>query len=346
MLMMSKIISEESIERTRFLIENGDKIVIVSHLSPDGDAVGASLGLFHFLKTTDSEAIVVLPSAFPEQYAWLKNADKIVIHEKDPEAAIQAVGEADLLFLLDFNSLKRCGKLAESVEKSTAKKVLIDHHPNPDIATNVVISYPTVSSTSELIFRLICRMGSFDSISRYCAECIYAGMMTDTGAFTYNSNQSDIYFIICQLLKKGIDKDLIYRKIYHNYSENRVRLMGYMLKENMQLYPEYATAVVYLSASDLTAYNSQVGDTEGFVNIPLTINGIVLSAFFREEKEKIRVSFRSVGDFPANKIASEHFRGGGHLNAAGGDFYGTVAEAIAFFERILPRYAGFLPEKS
>ncbi len=343
--MMTKKIADENIEKVRKLIETHDKMVIVTHLSPDGDAVGSSLALYHFLNAIENNVTVVVPNGYPAFLSWIKGCKEIVIFDKYPDFATQLIEEAELIFCLDFNTPKRAGSMAEVLVKSKAKKVLIDHHLNPDTFCDVTISHPDISSTSELIFRLICRMGSFDLINKRCAESIYVGMMTDTGAFTYNSNNEDIYFIISQLLKKGIDKDAIYRSVYNNNSVDRVRLMGYALTEKMNIYPTYKTAIINLSLDDLNKHNYQSGDTEGVVNIPLTIKDIVCSIFVREDKEKIKLSFRSTGDFPVNKIASDHFGGGGHLNAAGGDFYGTLEETIVCIENILPEYEHLLPKE-
>lgn len=342
---MSKIISDEHVEQTRKLIEKNNKIVILSHVSPDGDAIGSSLGLYHFLEKIGNDVNIIVPNAYPDFLGWIKGAKEIIVHEKYPDFSAKIISEADLIFFLDFNALSRIPALAEYVEASPAKRIMIDHHLDPMIRCHVTISHPEISSTSELVFRLICGMGAFELITKPCAEAIYTGMMTDTGAFTYNSNHPDIYFIISQLLKKGIDKDLIYRNVYNNYSEDRIRLMGHTFKDNMYVYNEYSTAVIHLSQEELDAYHYKVGDTEGLVNIPLTIRGIVFSVFFKEEKGKIKISFRSVGNFPANKIAADYFNGGGHLNASGGEFMGTLSEAIYYFEGILPELVPYLKRK-
>jgi phosphoesterase RecJ-like protein len=232
--------------------------------------------------------------------------------------------------------------VAPAVEEATAKKILIDHHPEPSHFCNLVISHPEISSTSELIFRFICRMGMFDDLNRDCAECIYTGMMTDTGGFTYNSNDPHIYYIIGELLRKGIDKDLIYSKVNNHYTENRLRLQGYVLYEKMKIYPELHTALIVLSQEEEQRFQWRRGDTEGFVNMPMSIDGIVFSVFIREEENMVKISFRSRGVFPANRFASEVFSGGGHLNAAGGEFYDSLEKAVALFETHLPDYAGLL----
>lgn len=225
--------------------------------------------------------------------------------------------------------------------------MMIDHHLNPEAFCRIIISHPEISSTSELVFRLICRLGYFEDITKEGAECIYTGMMTDTGGFTYNSNDREIYFIISELLSKGIDKDEIYRKVYNTYSEGRLRLMGYVLYDKMQVFPQFNSALIWLTKEEQSKFQYVKGDTEGFVNIPLSIKNIIFSVFLREDTEKnmIKVSLRSVGAFPCNKVAVEFFNGGGHLNASGGEFYGTMDEAIDLFKQALVKYEELLLAK-
>jgi phosphoesterase RecJ-like protein len=222
---------------------------------------------------------------------------------------------------------------------------MIDHHLYPEDFCRITISHPEISSTSELVFRLICRMGYFSDISKEGAECIYTGMMTDTGGFTYNSNNREIYFIISELLSKGIDKDDIYRKVYNTYSESRLRLMGYVLS-NMKVYKDYNSALISLTKEEQGKFDYIKGDSEGFVNIPLSIKNVCFSCFLREDTEKkmIKISLRSVGKFPCNRLAAEFFNGGGHLNASGGEFYGTMEEAVKVFEQALEKYKPLLKE--
>ena len=258
--------------------------------------------------------------------------------------ADELIAEADVICCLDFNALSRIDAMAKPVAASAGRKVLIDHHLNPEDFCRVTISHPEISSTSELIFRLICRMGNFEDITREGAECIYTGMMTDTGGFTYNSNSREIYFIISELLSKGIDKDEIYRKVFNTYSEDRLRLMGYILYDKMQVFPRFHAALIWLTKDEQSKFHYVKGDTEGFVNIPLQMKGVCFSVFLREDTEKnmIKVSLRSVGTFPCNKVASEFFNGGGHLNASGGEFYGTMDEAIELFKQALVKYEDLL----
>ncbi|WP_455638565.1 DHH family phosphoesterase [Parabacteroides sp.] len=337
--MITKIIQEEKIQKAKKYVEKGESFVIVTHVTPDGDALGSSLGLYHFLTAYGKDNVtVIVPNEFPQFYRWMPGAKDIVIHEKYPEFAEQLIGEADVIFCLDFNEPKRIEKLAAPVLASEGRKVLIDHHLDPADFCRVVMSYPQMSSTSEMIFRFICRMGMFDLMNQETAACIYTGMMTDTGAFTYNSNKPEIYTIISELIKKGIDKDLIYRKVFQVYSESRLRLQGYVLYEKMKIYPEKHAALITLSKEELSRFNYVSGDTEGFVNMPLNIEGVSFSVFIREDKDYIKISFRSVGDFPCNQFASQYFNGGGHKNASGGEFHGTLAEAVAVFEKGLKEF--------
>ena len=337
--MLNKIIPEDSIQKAKKIIERCDKIVIITHTSPDGDAIGASLALYHFLTEWGKEVNVLVPNNFPGFLKWMKGAKDIIVAEWKENIAKELIEAADLIFCLDFNALKRIEPLTELVKEAGAKKIMIDHHPDPEKFCNLTISHPEISSTCELIFRFICRLGMFDFMNKFCAECIYAGMMTDTIAFTRNSNDKHIYFIVSELLEKGVNKDTIYDKVYNHYSEGRLRLQGYVLYEKMKIYEDYHTALITLSHEEQQRFQWKRGDTEGFASMPLSMDGIVLAAFIREEADMVKISLRSKGDFPANRLAAEIFDGGGHLNAAGGDFHGKLEDAIALFEEALSRYS-------
>ena len=343
--MISKIIASQKITEVEELLNKYDKIVIVTHVSPDGDAIGSSLGLYHYLNDLGNNVNVIVPNSFPDFLKWIPGAKDILEYERYPEFAQKLIAEAELIFCLDFNVPKRSYHLGPFIEAAKGKKVLIDHHPEPTDFCDVMISYPEISSTSELIFRLICRMGDFEVMSHESATAIYTGMMTDTGAFTYNSNSAEIYYIIGELLKKGINKDQIYSNVYHNYSEDRYRMLGFTLSEKMKIYPEYNSALIWLTNEEQKRYKVKKGDTEGFANLPLNIKGIIFSVFIREDNEMIKISFRSQKDFPSNKFAAQCYNGGGHLNASGGEFYGTMDEAIAIFEKALQEYADLLNKK-
>ena len=343
--MLTKVIEQAKIDHFTKWFERADKIVIVSHVSPDGDAIGSSLGLAQFLDSQDKTVNVIVPNAFPDFLKWMPGSKDILLYDRYKEFADKLINEADIICCLDFDSLKRIEEMADSVATSPARKILIDHHLYPEDFCRIVISHPEISSTSELVFRLICRMGYFSDISREGAECIYTGMMTDTGGFTYNSNNREIYFIISELLSKGIDKDDIHRKVYNTYSESRLRLTGYVLS-NMKVYREYNSALISLTKEEQGKFDYIKGDSEGFVNIPLSIKNVRFSCFLREDTERriIKISLRSVGTFPCNKLAAEFFNGGGHLNASGGEFTGTMAEAKQVFEEALKKYKTLLTE--
>lgn len=340
--MFKKVIDQEKINKVENLLDKAEKIVIVTHLSPDGDAIGSSLGLYHYLIDLGNDVNIIVPNDYPYFLSWMKGIKEVLVYEKYPDFAEKLIAEADLIFCLDFNILKRIGRVGPFVEQSKAKKILVDHHPDPSTLFDVTISHPEISSTSELVFRLICRMGDFDRMNRYSAEAIYTGMMTDTGAFTYNSNNPQIYYIIGQLLLKGINKDQIYSNVYNGYSENRFRLQGLMLSQRMKIYEEYGAALIWLTEEDQKKYTTKKGDTEGFANIPLQIKNITFSVFIREDESMIKISLRSSGTFPTNKFSAQCFNGGGHLNASGGEFFGSIEDAIAVFEKTLPEYKELL----
>ncbi|MDY4850608.1 MAG: bifunctional oligoribonuclease/PAP phosphatase NrnA [Paludibacteraceae bacterium] len=333
--MQIQFIANESVSAARHLIESAQRIVTISHMSPDGDAVGSSLAARHLLRALGKQVTTVLPNHFPAFFGWMNGASDILIYENDNKAVQTAIVEADLVILLDLNSLKRINGVKPLVEQSKAPKLLIDHHLDPEQFTDVIVSYPNISSTSELLYALIVQMGWGDRIDKACAEAIYVGMMTDTGNFSYTSQQPEIYAIISELLKIGIDKDDIYRRVYTNYSEKRMRLMGYCLLNKMKIYPKQHTAVISLTKEELERFDFHVGDTEGFVNIPLSIDGINRSVFVREEEKKVKLSFRSQGAVPVNTIAAQHFGGGGHLNAAGGESYLSIAQTLTKLEFII-----------
>ena len=346
--MLTKVIAQAEVDHVEKWFERAEKIVIVSHVSPDGDAIGSSLGLYHFLTSQEKTVNVIVPNAFPEFLHWMPGAKEVIVYDKYKEYADKLINEADVLCCLDFNVLSRIDNMEEVVRNTPARKMMVDHHLYPGDFCRITISHPEISSTSELVFRLICQLGNFSDITKEGAECIYTGMMTDTGGFTYNSNDREIYYIISELLSKGIDKDEIYRKVFNTHSEGRLRLMGYVLYDKMQVFPEFNSALIWLDASEQKRFQYKKGDTEGFVNIPLSIKGVRFTVFLREDTEKkmIKVSLRSVGTFPCNKVAAEFFNGGGHLNASGGEFYGPMEEAINLFKQALVKYQDLLLAKN
>ena len=331
--MLTKIFEEKDVNKLEIYLHKGSRFVIITHVTPDGDAIGSSLGLYHALSVMGKDSVhVVVPNDFPSFLRWMPGTKNIIVFEHHKEFAERLIREADVIFCLDFNELKRIGKLAPFLEAADGRKVLIDHHPEVADFCHLKLSCPEMSSTGEMVFRLLCALKSFNDINKDAAECIYAGMMTDTGSFTFNSNNPELYYIITELLKKGIDKDMIYRKVYQVYAESRLRLMGYTIFEKMKVYPEYHTAFITLSLNELNRFHYKIGDTEGFVNLLLSMAGIRFAVLIREDTNCIKLSFRSVGDFSCTQFAATYFQGGGHKNASGGEFYGSISDAVAAFE--------------
>ena len=324
------ILDNDQLTRLRQLVNEVSHIVICCHQNPDGDAIGASLAWAEYLRTLGKEPFLVVPDMFPDFLQWLPNSDKLVRYDKHPERVEEAFRMADLVFCLDFNRPERMEKLGEIMRSCDAPKVMIDHHPDPTIDCVVSVSHPELSSTCEVLFRVIWQLGGFEEMNKKMAVPLYCGMMTDTGGFTYNSNSPEVYFIISQLLTKGINKDKIYRNVYNNYSEWRLRLIGYVLYQKLQVFPEKHASFFSLLRRDLKRFHFIKGDAEGLVNMPLQIKGMKLSISLREDTERdnlIWVSLRSVDDFSCTKVAERWFNGGGHLNASGGRLNCTMEEA-------------------
>lgn len=334
--MIPKILSKSEADALSRSIDDARRIVVVCHVAPDGDAIGSSLALWHTLRGLGKDVFVVVPDACPASLRFLNGYKDILVYTRYTEFAQQLLENADLIFCLDFNEPKRVDKMEAALTASKARKILIDHHLHPAPFCNMTISHPEISSTCEVLFRVICSLGLFEQMGVDAASAIYTGMMTDTGNFTYNSNYLEIYITIAELIKKGIDKDWIYARIHNTNSENKLRLNGYAIAQKMEVFPEQCAALITLSQNELNQYDYQKGDTEGLVNVPLSMEHILFSAFLREESNLIKISLRSKGSFPANKIASDYFNGGGHLNAAGGEFYGTLQEAHSRILEILP----------
>ena len=323
------------------LISDSQTILVVCHKSPDGDALGSSLGWAEFLRSRGKDVTVIVPDQYPDFLKWLPNTDKIVRYDKHTEKCDMLFKISDLVFCLDFNTPSRVDEMEKALVSSPAKKVLIDHHLKPDVDAELVVSHPEASSTSELVFRIVWQMGAFDSLDKQFAVPVYCGMMTDTGGFTFNSTRPEIFFIISELLTKRIDKDRIYRNVYHNYSEDRIRMMGYVMYQKLVYMPEYNAAFYSLTREELKRFNYIKGDAEGLVNIPQQIKGLKLSISLREDTDKpnlVWVSLRSVDDFPCNLMAEEFFNGGGHLNASGGRVDGTTEEAIEIAKKAIIAY--------
>jgi phosphoesterase RecJ-like protein len=336
--MLTNIMTEGECSLLRSLITGADSIVLCCHQNADGDALGAMLGWGETLRQMGKEPLMVVPDQYPDYLQWLPNTEKIVRYDKRPDYVDTVLKIADLVFCLDFNSAQRTDEMAASLIASPAKKVLIDHHPDPDVDTTLCLSHPEMSSASELVFRIVWQLGLFEELGKHFAIPVYCGMMTDTGGFTFNSNNPEIFYIISQLLTKRINKDKIYRNVYHNYSEHRLRLVGHVLCNRLVVDEKHHAAYYTLTREDLRQFHFIKGDAEGLVNMPLQIKGLKLSISLREDTDRdqtIWVSLRSVDDFPCNEVAARFFNGGGHLNASGGRLNCSMAEAIKIVEQAL-----------
>lgn len=338
--MIKNIFSRTDIERLGQVIDGNKMFVLTCHAGPDGDALGSTLGMAHYLQALGKEAVVIVPDAYPDFLAWMPGSQEIVRFDKYGEKAGLMIAMADVIMAMDYNALSRVDDMGALIEKAKAVKVLVDHHLHPDAFCDISFSYPQLSSTCEVVFRLVVAMGDYDRLTKQACECLYAGVMTDTGNFSYGPCTQELYLIVSMLMQKEINKDRIYNKVFNNYSEGRLRLMGYVLYEKMRVFPEEHAALITLSREEMKRFDFNKGDTEGLVNIPLQMKGIYFSAFLREDTEKdvIRVSLRSQGTFPCNKFAAKYFNGGGHLNASGGQYDGTLQGAIGVFEEALKEF--------
>lgn len=339
--MLQPLLTADELQALQQTIRQSERIVVCAHRGPDGDAVGSSLGWAEYLKAQGKQVRIVMPNPFPDFLRWLPNSQTIQFYARHEETAGKVIEEADLIFCLDFNGLGRLLDMQEVVEKAHGARVIIDHHLDPDREmANQVISFPELSSTSEIVFRLILQLGGFDTMTKQMATCLYTGMMTDTGGFTYNSNRPEIYEIISMLLTKRIDKDRIYRNVNNVYSVDRLRLTGYLLYEKLKFYAGNRAALFTLTRDEMKRFHFIRGDAEGLVNMPLQVKGCRLSISLREDTERdvVRISLRSVDNFPCNKMAEEFFHGGGHLNASGGELPFPLDEAVKTVEHAIDAY--------
>ena len=334
------MIEIEKASEIKRLVEKSDRFAILVHRNPDGDAVGSSLALAHFLRGMGKIADVIVPNAFPDFLKWLPASDSVVNFEQKREEAVELLNKADIIFCLDFNALSRIGEIADIVSPLSTPRILVDHHLYPEEGFAVAVSNTAACSTAELVYNLLDYLNDGALLSRYIAECLYTGIMNDTGNFAYASNRKEIYLVVARLIEAGIDKDVIYRKVFYNYSIDRLRLFGYVMNHKLSYYPQSNATLITLTYNEMRRFNAIKGDTEGLVNMPLQIKGVRFSCFLREEQPgKINVSLRSVDDFPCNSVAADFFSGGGHKNASGGEVQGTMEEAVERFNRAIEKYA-------
>ena len=320
---MEKILSDGQLAELRKIIDDARRVVCVCHVNPDGDALGSTLALWHWMRSMGKECSVVVPNCFPDFLAWMPGASEIVRYDKHKEDAERLMGGADLMWVCDLNCSKRVQEMEAAVLGSPACKVMVDHHQDPEDFCNMVISEPQMCATCEILCHVLYQMGVLQEAGLDMAVCLYTGMMTDTGAFTYNSNRPVVFDCICRLLERGVDKDRIYRNVMWTATPARMRLTN----------------------AERRMLGIKNGDTEGVVNLPLQISGMRLSALLSEDTEHrnvVRISLRSVDDFPCNELCARFFNGGGHLNAAGGRLECSMDEAVKRFHEAVKFYEAML----
>lgn len=329
--------NKTDINIAKTFLSKKQKIVIIPHRNPDGDAMGSTLGLSAFLKKLDHQVTVISPNEFPEFLAWMPHSEEVVIFEKNTEQATNILQEATLVFTLDFNALHRVGSLMEAVLKELrAPFLMIDHHQKPDDYALFMFSDIGYGSTCEMVYHFITDLGYEALIDKQIATCLYTGIVTDSGSFKYPATTSTTHRVVANLIDKGVDNSRVHNLLFDSNSYNRLKLLGRAL-EKMVVLPEFQTAYIVLSQADLDEFHFQKGDTEGVVNYPLTIKGIVFSVIFIEnsQEEMIKMSLRSQGDFDVNVFARNYFNGGGHKNASGGRINKTLAESVEEFLKVL-----------
>lgn len=315
------------------------KVVITTHHKPDADALGSSLGMAGYLKKGGHEVTVITPTDYPKFLAWMQGNDEVVVfNEGNEEKSAEIVSNADLIFCLDFSSLGRINELGTLVAAAAAEKVLIDHHLDPEGFASYNFWNTGASSTAELVYQLIIDMGDRDLIDKGLAEALYAGIMTDTGSFKHPSTTEYTHTVVSDLIRLGADVHRVSKLVYDNNTLEKLRFIGYALSEKLQVLPEFNVAYIAITAEELKRFNSRTGDTEGLVNYALSVEGVVMAAMLIDRTDGVKLSFRSIGDFPVSDFSRAHFEGGGHKNAAGGKSDLPLKETIDKFLSLLPQY--------
>lgn len=322
------------------LLREPRRIFITTHHKPDADALGSSLGLAGYLRKKGHHVTVVTPSDYPDFLSWMPGNEDVVVFEpgRNDRRIQDILRDSDVLFCLDFSALSRIHELGEYVRNSHATKVLVDHHEQPEPFADIAFSFPSAAATAELVFELIRDLGDQALITPEIGECLYAGIMTDTGSFRHPSTSRNVHMIIAELLDAGINLSAVHRRIYDSHSEERLRFLGFVLKDKLRVLREYNTAYIAITADELKQYHSKTGDTEGLVNFALSIEGIVFAAILIDRVNAVKISFRSVGEFSVSEFSRRHFNGGGHHNAAGGISYEPLEPTVQRFLSLLPEY--------
>ncbi|MEO5776767.1 MAG: bifunctional oligoribonuclease/PAP phosphatase NrnA [Flavobacterium sp.] len=320
------------------LLATPKKIAIIPHRSPDGDAMGSTLALYHFLLKLNHKPVVISPNEFPNFLAWLPGSETVLIYENDKENCTKILNDTELVFTLDFNALHRTGEMEQVLSKLSAPMIMIDHHQKPDSYATVTYSDTAIGSTCEMVYNVISFLDKKELIDKTIATCLYTGITTDSGSFRFPSTTSTTHRIVAELIDLGIDNSEIHNLLFDDNSANRLQLLGRAL-QNIKVFPEFKTSYITLTQKELDEFHYQKGDTEGVVNYGLTIKGINFAAIFIEHRDEniIKISFRSQGDFDVNQFAREHFNGGGHINAAGGKSYESLKATTNKFEELISK---------
>jgi phosphoesterase RecJ-like protein len=330
--------NEKDILAIQELLASPKKIAIIPHRSPDGDAMGSTLGLYHFLLKLNHQPVVIAPNEFPEFLAWLPSSETVLVYENDRVNCTQILNEAELVFTLDFNALHRTGEMEQVLSKLSAPMIMIDHHQLPDSYATFTYSDTSFGSTCEMIYNFISFLGKKSLIDKTIATCLYTGILTDSGGFRFPKTTGTTHRIVAEFIDLGVENTEIPNLLFDNNSYDRLQLLGRAL-QNMKVLFDKKTSYISLSQKELDEFKYVKGDTEGIVNYGLTIKGIVFAAIFIEHRDEniIKISFRSQGDFDVNQFARDHFSGGGHINAAGGKSYDSLANTIKKFEQIISK---------
>jgi phosphoesterase RecJ-like protein len=329
---------KEDITAIQNLLATPRKIAIIPHRSPDGDAMGSTLALYHFLLKLNHKAIVISPNDFPNFLAWLPGSETVLIYENDKENCTKILNEAEVVFTLDFNALHRTGEMEQVLSKLSVPMIMIDHHQKPDAYAAYTYSDPSFGSTCEMIYNFISFLGKKEQIDKTIATCIYTGITTDSGSFRFPSTTSTTHRIVAELIDLGIENSEIHNSLFDDNSYSRLQLLGRAL-QNMKVFPEYKTSYTSLTQKELDEFHYEKGDTEGVVNYGLSIKGIHFAAIFIEHRDEniIKISFRSQGSFDVNQFARDNFNGGGHINAAGGKSYESMKYTLNKFEDLISK---------
>ncbi len=321
-------------------LNNANNILLICHVNPDGDSIGSMLAMYYYLKQIGKSVNMISPNYLQDFLIWMEGVEEINIYIRKRKKCNSIIEKSDLIIMFDFNQSNRLGEAEKSILNSKAKKIVIDHHLNSGLFYDIIISNPGSCSTSEIVHELVVAMnGSLIKIKGYI-EAIYVGIITDTGNFEHGAFTGETFRIVADLLDSGLEKDRIYNLVFNNFSESRIRLLGYTIFKKMITLPEYHTAYIVLTKKELIRFNYRKGDTEGFVNLPLTIKEVDFSALFIEKEGFVKLSFRSKGNFSVSEFAEKYFGGGGHYNAAGGDYYDTLENTVNYFLDVLKKARG------